>query len=136
MWYDTNPYEVDMGYEWMVDLEQEADFVGKKALRRIKEQGVSRKLIGVEIGGQRLGSYNDGSMIDFFPVYTKGRQIGKVTSACYSPRLEKNIGFAMLPIQHTELGTELQVETPVSGKVAAAVVSMPHWDPTKEIPKG
>jgi aminomethyltransferase len=61
--------------------------------------------------------------------------VGKVTSACYSPRLEKNIGFAMLPIEHTELGTALHVET-AGETVGATVVSMPHWDPTKEIPKG
>src|SRR2546430_12610847 len=68
MWFDTNPYEVDMGYEWMVDLEQESDFVGKRALRRIKEEGIRRKLVGVELGGERLGAYNDRAMIDFFPV--------------------------------------------------------------------
>jgi aminomethyltransferase len=49
--------------------------------------------------------------------------------------MEKNIGLAMLPIEHTELGTKLEVETP-KGKVGATVVQMPHWDPTKEIPKG
>jgi hypothetical protein len=41
----------------------------------------------------------------------------------------------MLPIEHTELGTELRVDTPGSGRVGATVVQMPHWDPTKEIPK-
>jgi aminomethyltransferase len=75
-------------------------------------------------------------MPDFFPVSVGGSVVGKVTSACYSPRLEKNIGFAMLPIEHTELGTGLEVETPASGRVSATVVPMPHWDPTKEIPKG
>ncbi len=134
MWLDSNPYEVEMGYEWMVDLEQEADFVGKEALQQIKQQGVARKLIGVEIGGQRLGSYNDGSMIDFFPVFSKGRQVGKVTSACYSPRLDKNIGYAMVPIEHTELGTELEIETP-SERTSAAVVRRPFIDPEKELPK-
>jgi glycine cleavage system aminomethyltransferase T len=134
MWLDTNPYEVEMGYEWMVDLEQEADFVGKEALRRIKEQGVSHKLIGVEIGGERLGSYNDGSMIDFFPVLANGGQIGKVTSACYSPRLEKNIGYAMVPVEYTQLGTELEVETPRE-RTTAAVVPRPFIDPEKEIPR-
>ena len=134
MGLDTNPYEVEMGYEWMVDLEQETDFVGKEALRRIKEQGVSRKLIGVEIGGQSLGSYNDGSMIDVFPVFTNGGQIGKVTSACYSPRLEKNIGYAMVPIEYTEPGTELEVETP-SERTSAVVVRRPFIDPEKELPK-
>jgi glycine cleavage system aminomethyltransferase T len=134
MGLDTNPYEVEMGYEWMVDLEQEADFVGKEALRRIKQQGVSRKLIGVEISGQRLGSYNDGTMIDFFPVYSNGRQIGKVTSACYSPRLDKNIGYAIVPIEHTQPGTELEIETP-SERTSALVVPRPFIDPQKEIPK-
>jgi glycine cleavage system aminomethyltransferase T len=134
MWFDTNPYEVDMGYEWMVDLEQEADFVGKEALRRIKAEGVKRKLVGVEIGGAQLGSYNDGSMIDFFPVSSRGERIGRVTSACYSPRLEKNIGYAMVPIEHAELGTELEVETPAE-KTSAVVVRRPFIDPEKEIPK-
>ena len=134
MWYDTNPYEVEMGYEWMVDLEQEADFVGKEALRRIKAEGVSRKLVGVEIGGDRLGSYNDGSMIDFFPVYSNGNRIGNVTSACHSPRLETNIGYAMVPLEFTELGTELEVET-TSGKTSAVVVRRPFIDPEKEVPK-
>jgi len=134
MCLDTNPYEVEMGYEWMADLEQEADFVGKEALRRIKEQGVSRKLIGIEIGGQRLGSYNDGSMIDVYPVLANGGQIGKVTSACYSPRLEKNIGYAMVPIEYTQLGTKLEVETPRE-RTTAVVVPRPFIDPDKEIPK-
>ncbi|MBA2359865.1 MAG: glycine cleavage system protein T [Actinobacteria bacterium] len=134
MWYDTNPYEVEMGYEWMVDLEQEADFVGKEALRRIKAEGVRRKLVGVEIGGERLGSYIDSSMIDFFPVYSNGDRIGNVTSACHSPRLEKNIGYAMVPIEFAELGTELEVETP-SERASAVVVSRPFIDPEKEVPK-
>src|SRR5207244_661406 len=121
MWLDTNPYEVGLGYEWMVDLEQEADFIGKQSLRRIKEEGIKRKLVGVEISGRRLGSYNDGTMIDFFPVSANGDRIGNVTSACYSPRLEKNIGYAMVPIEFAELGTELEVETP-SERTAAVVV--------------
>jgi glycine cleavage system aminomethyltransferase T len=136
MWYENNPFEVGYHYTWMVDLDQEADFMGKEALKRINAEGVSQKLVGVDIEGAPLGSYIDNEMLDFFPVSVAGSEVGRVTSACYSPRLEKNIGFAMLPIQHAELGTELQVETPVSGKVGATVVSMPHWDPTKEIPKG
>jgi glycine cleavage system aminomethyltransferase T len=134
MWFDTNPFEVDMGYEWMVDLEQEADFVGKDALRRIKQEGITRKLVGVEIGGERLGSYNDGSMVDFFPVYANGDRVGNVTSACYSPRLEKNIGFAMVPIELAEFGTEVEVSTPTE-RTSAIVVRRPFIDPEKEVPK-
>jgi glycine cleavage system aminomethyltransferase T len=134
MWLDTNPYEVDMGYEWMVDLDQEADFIGKEALKRIKAEGITRKLVGVEIGGQKLGSYIDGTMIDFFPVHKNGDRVGDVTSACYSPRLDKNIGYAMVPIELAELGTELEVETP-GERTSAVVVQRPFIDPKKEIPK-
>ena len=110
--------------------------MGKEALKQVKAEGVTRRLVGVDIEGEPLGTYIDSEMIDVFPVWIDGELVGKVTSACFSPRLEKNIGFAMLPIEHTELDTKLEVETPVSGKVAATVVTMPHWDPTKEIPKG
>jgi len=134
MWYENNPFEVGYHYTWMVDLDQEADFMGKEALRRIKEEGVNQKLVGVDMGGDPLGTYIDNEMIDFFPVHAGGREVGRVTSACFSPRLEKNIGFAMLPIEHAELGNALEVDVP-SGRVAATVVQMPHWDPTKEIPK-
>lgn len=135
MWFDTNPFEVGMGYEWMVDLEQEDDFIGKDALKKIKAEGPARKLVGVDIEGEPLGSFNDGRMIDMFPVYKDGARIGKVTSACYSPRLEKNIGFAMVPVEYAELGTEYVVETP-HGRVGAVAVEKPHWDPTKDTPKG
>jgi glycine cleavage system aminomethyltransferase T len=57
-----------------------------------------------------------------------------VTSACYSPRLEKNIGYAMLPLELTEIGTELEVETP-NERTSAVVVLKPFVDPKKEIPK-
>jgi glycine cleavage system aminomethyltransferase T len=134
MWLDTNPFEVDMGYSWMVDLDQEADFIGKDALKRIKEEGITRKLVGLEIEGEQLGTYIDNEMPDFFPVFADGREIGPVTSACYSPRLEKNIGYAMLPIDHAEFGTEVQVQTP-SAANRAVVVPKPFYDPSKDIPK-
>jgi aminomethyltransferase len=134
MTLENNPFEVGMGFDWMVDLDQEADFVGKDALKRIKAEGVLRMLAGVEIGGVRLGAYNDGSMVDFFPVRHGGAVVGRVTSACWSPRLEKNIGFAMVPVELSELGTELEVETPIE-RTSAVVVQKPFIDPKKETPK-
>jgi glycine cleavage system aminomethyltransferase T len=135
MWLDTNPFEVDMGYSWMVDLDQEADFVGKDALRRIKAEGPRRKLVGVEIAGPSLGTYVDNEMVDFFPVLLGDRGlVGQVTSACWSPRLEKNIGYAMLPVELAGFGAELEVETP-RGRSAAVVVPKPFYDPAKAIPK-
>jgi glycine cleavage system aminomethyltransferase T len=134
MWLDTNPYEVGMGYDWMVDLEQKDDFIGKQALQRIKQEGAKRKLAGVEIAGDGLGAYNDGSMIDFFGVHYGGDHVGRVTSACHSPRLHKNIGYAMVPIELAELGTELQVDV-AGDRREAIVVQMPFVDPKKETAK-
>src|SRR5699024_8991833 len=135
IWCDTNPFEGCMGYNWMVDLRTEHDFIGRQALERIKAEGVSRKLAGVEIEGESVGCFNDGAMIDTFPVYSNGKRIGEVTSACYSPRLQKNIGYAMVPIEYNDLGTELEVETQ-AGRRGAVVVEKPFWDPKKDIPKG
>jgi glycine cleavage system aminomethyltransferase T len=129
MTIEENPYEVGYGYKWMVELEQEQDFMGRDALRAIHRRGVDRKLVGVEIGGGKLGAYNDGSMPDFFAVRSGGREIGRVTSACYSPRLDRNIGYAMVPIEHSVLGAELEIERPdqtVSGVVADRVFFKPE----------
>ncbi|MCS4505391.1 glycine cleavage system protein T [Arhodomonas aquaeolei] len=136
IWYDTNPFEVGMGYNWMVDLRGDDDFIGRAALERIKAEGVSRKLVGVEIDGPNIGYFTDGSMIDVFPVYgSDGERIGKVTSATHSPRLEKNIGYAMVPTAYTELGTALRIEAN-TGMQDAVVVPKPFHDPNKETPKG
>jgi glycine cleavage system aminomethyltransferase T len=67
-------------------------------------------------------------MPDFFPVRSGGRSIGRVTSACYSPRLDRNIGYAMVAIEHSELGTEIEIERPdqtVTGVVADRVFFKP-----------
>jgi aminomethyltransferase len=129
MTIDENPYEVGYGYKWMVEFEQDQDFIGREALRKVSQEGVARKLVGVELGGSRLGSYNDGSMPDFFPVRRGGETVGKVTSACYSPRLDKNIGFAMVGVEHSGEGVELEVERPdetVQGVVCDRVFFKPE----------
>ena len=69
-----------------------------------------------------------------WPVRKDGETVGQVTSAIYSPRLKENIGYAMVPVKHAALGTELEVETP-GGVARAVVVPMPFVDPGKTIPK-
>ena len=124
---DTNPYEAGLG--WLVDLEQEADFVGKEALRRIKAKGAKRKLVGVEIAGDPL----DLNMTPW-SVSVDGREVGRVTSAVYSPRLKKNIGYAMVPIESSKTGSTLTVATP-AGNRQTTVVPKPFVDPKKAVPK-
>jgi glycine cleavage system aminomethyltransferase T len=125
--YQHNPYEV--GLERLVDLEMEADFMGKEALRRIRDEGIRRRLVGVEIDGEKL-DLNPTR----WPVRLEGAAVGEVTSAVWSPRLEKNVGYAWVPVEHSDPGTALGVETG-AGARAASVAPMPFIDPLKQIPK-
>src|SRR5947207_42054 len=85
-------YAFGLGLDRLVDLDMDADFVGKEALRRIKQEGVTRRMVGVEIGGDRIEMN-----ATKWPVSIDGEAVGAVTSAIFSPRLEKNIGFAWVP---------------------------------------
>jgi glycine cleavage system aminomethyltransferase T len=127
MTYDNNPYE--MGLDRLVDLDIDSDFMGKGALRRIRDQGVGRKIVGVEIEGERFPALN----FTKWPVLATGDFVGRVTSAVYSPRLEKNIGYAWVPVELSEVGTSLKVESEW-GSRGATVVRMPFVDPEKRIP--
>jgi aminomethyltransferase len=128
MTLDTNPYEVGLG--WLVDSDKRTDYIGKKALQKIKKEGVKQKLVGVEIAGDPI-EFN----MTKWPVYRQGKVVGKITSALHSPRLAKNIGYAMVPIADAELGTQLVIDIPGAGDRSATVVKKPFLDPTKEIPK-
>jgi glycine cleavage system aminomethyltransferase T len=123
---NTNPYE--LGMERLVELDIEADFIGKSALKRIRAQGVSRKQVGLVIDGPALKGPNS----RFWALEKDGEQVGKVTSAVFSPRLELNIALAMVGADQAALGTRFDVETP-SGKTTATVVEKPFFDPFKKI---
>jgi aminomethyltransferase len=103
--------------------------VARDALNRIAAEGVRRRLVGVELAGERFPSFN----FTKWPVVMDGARVGKVTSAVYSPRLEKNIGYAWAPAELAEPGVELHVESEW-GPRSAKVVELPFWDPEKAIP--
>jgi glycine cleavage system aminomethyltransferase T len=123
---NTNPFE--LGLDRLVNLEIEAEFIGKAALRKIKEQGVSRKQVGLVIDGEALSGPNT----SFWPVTKDGSVIGKVTSAIYSPRLKQNIALAMVSVEHTALGQTVEVVSN-TGTRQATIVERPFFDPQKKI---
>jgi aminomethyltransferase len=127
MTIENNPYEVDLGR--LVDLDKSSPFIGRAALQRIQEQGPTRKLVGIEISGRPL-LFN----MTKWPVEFRGKVIGQVTSAIHSPRTDRNIGYAMVPIERADLGNEFEVRPP-GGPRNAVVVPKPFIDPRKEIPK-
>jgi glycine cleavage system aminomethyltransferase T len=128
---EDTPFHVT-GLERLVELDQEADFVGKRALEQISRTGVDRKLVGVGLGGPPLSE--EGALADFRPVEHGGGRVGKVTGAAWSPRLERNVGFAWVPIELAEVGTTLDVVV-ADGTVPATVERLPFVDPGKRIPK-
>jgi len=87
--------------------------------------------VGVELDGDPFPALNNVK----WPATALGGggRIGKVTSAIYSPRLERNIGYCWLPAAMTSNGTKVRVETEW-GTRTATVVPMPFVDPEKRIP--
>ena len=123
---NTNPFE--LGLDRLVSLDSDIDFVGKKALKKIKQDGIKRKQVGLEIDCKPLTGPNT----TFWPVEKNNKKIGKITSAVYSPRLKKNIALAMIEIEQSETGTKLEVITN-EGKYNSVVVEKPFYDPKKKI---
>ena len=122
----TNPYE--LGFDRLVNLETDIDFIGKEALKKIKQNGIKRKQVGLIIDCDPLSGPNT----TFWPIEKDGKIIGKVTSAVYSPRLKKNIALAMIEINYSELGNQLDIQTH-EGKYTAKIVEKPFYDPKKKI---
>ena len=122
----TNPYE--LGLDRLVNLENDIEFIGKEALKKIKQKGIKRKQVGLIIDCDPLSGPNT----TFWPIEKDGKTIGKVTSAVYSPRLKKNIALAMIEINYSELGNQLNVQTH-EAKYTAKIVEKPFYDPKKKI---
>ena len=122
----TNPFE--LGLDRLVNLETNIDFIGKDALKKIKQDGIKRKQVGLIIDCDPLSGPNT----TFWPIEKDGKTIGKVTSAVYSPRLKKNIALAMIEVNYSELGNKLDIETH-EGKYSATIVEKPFYDPKKKI---
>jgi aminomethyltransferase len=127
MTIENNPFEIT-GLERLVEFS--ADFIGKAALERIAAKGVRRKLVGVEIGGEPFRLWLE----DFWPVRHEGRRVGTLVSASHSFRLKQNIGYAWVPIELAEPGTELELTSP-DGPVPAVTAPLPFVDPKKDLPK-
>ncbi len=124
---DDNPYV--LGFDRLVDLDQPDDFIGKDALKKIKVDGATRRLVGVDIGGEPFAESNG----EFWPVTRNGRKVGHVTRCLFSPRLERNIGFANVSVECAEPGVELTLQTPVEER-SAIVCDVPWFPAQKKIP--
>jgi aminomethyltransferase len=123
---NTNPFE--LGFDRLINLDTDNNFIGKEALKKIKDNGITRKQVGIEIDCKPLGGPNT----TFWELKKDNINIGKVTSAVYSPRLKKNIALAMVSVEQSEIGNEFQVTTN-EGLFNCIVVEKPFYDPKKKI---
>jgi len=128
MTYENNAFE--LGLDRLVDFALADDAsISIAALRKIKEAGVTRRIVGVELDGSPFPELNNTK----WPARAGGAVVGKVTSAIYSPRLERNIGYCWVPSELAAEGSRLDVDTEW-GVRRATVVPMPFIDPEKRIP--
>ena len=123
---NVNPFE--LGLDRLVDLEMDADFIGKNALKKIKEEGVKRRQVGIVINCPPLENSNT----SYWPIFIDSKEVGFVTSAIHSPRLNKNIAMAIVSIDYSSLNTTASVETP-HGTYPVKVVEKPFYDPKKHL---
>ena len=112
----------------LVYLDIAAAFIGKMALTRIRDSGVTRKQVGLGIDAPPL----TGTNTTFWPVMNGEEIIGKFTSAVYSPRLKVNIALARVSIDYAKIGVICDIQT-AAGVVQATVVEKPFFDPKKKI---
>jgi len=123
---NTNPFE--LGLDRLINLDSEVNFIGKDALKKIKQDGVKRKQVGLELDCESLERPNT----TFWSIYKNGKNVGKITSAVYSPRLKKNIALAMIKVNHSEIGNTLKVSIN-DAEINCIIVEKPFYDPKKKI---
>lgn len=119
---EISPLEAGIGFA--VKLNKEEDFIGKEALKQQKENGVPRKLVGIEMIDRGIPRHG-------YPVYKGDAKIGEVTTGTQSPTLKKNIGLVLIDSNETEIGNEVEVE--IRGKrLKAAVSATPFYKREKK----
>jgi aminomethyltransferase len=112
----TTVLEADLG--WIVGWKKES-FIGSDVLKRQKQDGVSRKLIGFEVLDRGIARHG-------YDVYLGNERAGVVTSGTQTPFLKKAIGMAYLPVEHAIDGREFEIDLR-GRRLRAQVVPMPFY---------
>jgi aminomethyltransferase len=112
----TTLLEANLG--WICKLDK-ADFLGRDVLAAQKENGVTRRLVGFDVVDRGIAR-------DEQEVLINEKRVGRVTSGSPAPFLKKNIGFAYVPDEFSNVGQEIKID--VRGRlVAARVVKTPFY---------
>ncbi|WP_285517033.1 glycine cleavage system aminomethyltransferase GcvT [Thermolongibacillus altinsuensis] len=118
---DITPIEAGLGFA--VKTNKEIDFIGKDVLKKQKEEGTLRKLVGIEMIDKGIPRHG-------YPIFFEEEEIGFVTTGTQSPTLKKNIGLALIKSEFSALDTEVKVD--IRGKrLKAKVVATPFYKRAK-----
>ena len=118
--HTTSPLEAGLG--WIVKSDK-PDFIGQNSLKKQKENGLKRKLVGFEM-------LDRGIARDNYPVFIEQTCVGEVTSGSFSPSLKKSIGLTYLPIEKAKINQLFYIE--IRGKkLQAKVVEKPFFKKNK-----
>jgi aminomethyltransferase len=119
---ETNPWEV--GLDWVVTLDDGADFMGRNSLVGLRERGLSRELVCLKASER-------GIMRSHCDIFRQGERVGTITSGGYSPTLGVSIGLGFVPPELAAEGTELTAD--VRGKpLPIQVVPRPFYKRPKQ----
>jgi len=114
---DITPIEAGIGFA--VKTNKADDFIGKEVLKKQKEEGAPRKLVGIEMIEKGIPRHG-------YEVFVGGEKIGEVTTGTQSPTLKKNIGLALLRSEYTKVATEVEVQIRKK-RLKAVVVPTPFY---------
>jgi hypothetical protein len=101
------------------NLSLDKDFIGRDALVKQKEAGLTRKIVGFEMIDRGIARQH-------YPIYYQGREVGEVTSGVPSPTLNKNIGLGYVEFAVREPDTEIQIKVR-DNLVKAKIVKLPFY---------
>ena len=121
---DTETTPLEAGLSWLVHLDKKEDFIGREVLTQQKAEGVSKRLVGLEMLDRGIARHG-------YPVLNGGKVVGEITSGTKSPTLGKAIALAYVPKKLAKVGQNLEVE--IRGKnYAAIVVKRPFYRRNRE----
>ena len=114
---DTTPLEG--GLSWLVHLDGVPDFIGRDVLVTQKSEGVSRRLVGLQLEDRNIARHD-------YPIIQSGKSVGIVTSGTLSPTLGYPIALAYVPAELAKVGTIVNVQIRQK-TVPATVVKRPFY---------
>ena len=108
--FDNNDNPLECGFDQYVSLDSEINFLGKEELKKVKLEGIKKKLMGIKFDAKEVSLSGSLDLKD-----ESDNIIGELRSACYSPHFEKVIGIAMMKKPHWEVSQSVKAE--INGKI-------------------